>query len=274
MRYVGGNGAEGDCIFCRRLAAADDVQSLILHRGERAFAIMNLFPYNTGHVMLVPTKHVASPEQANPAALEEIAGLLPPCLRALRRVLGCDGFNIGMNVGAVAGAGIADHLHQHVVPRWEGDANFMPILASTMVLPELIPVTYAKVRAELARELYGTDDAACVALTNDHAEVLVEERHDGWRLPVAHAGPDEALWRAARRMAGALTESELDVAGWAGPRPADQCDVALTLESPSTADRRASSNGRWLPVAETASGQDAPIVAAAIAQLAPAAGGP
>src|SRR5690606_12213301 len=120
----------------------------IVHRGESAFLIMNLFPYNTGHLMIVPNEHVASPEAASEAAIQGMAALLPPTLRALRRVLTCDGFNVGFNIGDVAGAGVAGHLHQHIVPRWKGDANFMPILASTMVLPELIPVTYAKVRAE------------------------------------------------------------------------------------------------------------------------------
>src|SRR5262249_61815597 len=118
-------------------AADDDVRSLILYRGDRVFVIMNLFPYNTGHVMIVPNDHVPSPESADEATLSAIGTLLRPTLRALRRALNADGFNVGVNVGAVAGAGVADHLHQHVVPRWQGDANFMPILASTMVLPEL-----------------------------------------------------------------------------------------------------------------------------------------
>ena len=149
MRYVAGADREEGCIFCNRLAEKDDVQSLILHRGERAFVIMNLYPYNTGHLMIVPNAHVASPEDADPEVMREMAALRGPVLRALRRALSPDGFNLGLNVGAPAGAGVADHLHEHVVPRWQGDANFMPILASTMVMPELIPVTYAKLRAEL-----------------------------------------------------------------------------------------------------------------------------
>ena len=141
MRYVGGQAGEEGCLFCNRRAGGDDVRALVLHRGERAFVIMNLFPYNTGHLMLVPNGHVASPEAAEPAALTELATLLPPALRALRRVLGCDGFNVGLNVGAVAGAGVADHLHQHVVPRWPGDQNFMPIIGRTKTLPELLADT-------------------------------------------------------------------------------------------------------------------------------------
>src|SRR5215213_2026094 len=150
MRYVAGVDREEGCIFCNRLAEEDDVQSLILHRGERAFVIMNLYPYNTGHLMIVPNAHVASPEDADPDVMREMAELRGPVLRALRRALFPDGFNLGLNVGAPAGAGVADHLHEHVVPRWQGDANFMPILAATTVMPELIPVTYAKLRAELA----------------------------------------------------------------------------------------------------------------------------
>src|SRR5687768_14347984 len=118
MRYVGGGAHEAGCVFCNRLAAADDLPSLIVHRAARAFVILNLFPYNTGHLMLVPNVHVASPEETPAATLADLALILQPTLRALRRALGCHGFNVGFNVGAVAGAGVADHLHQHVVPRW------------------------------------------------------------------------------------------------------------------------------------------------------------
>ena len=273
MRYVGGGAAEDGCLFCRRLAAADDVRSLILHRGERAFVIMNLFPYNTGHLMLVPNGHVASPEEADPAVLAELATLLPPALRALRRVLSCDGFNVGLNVGAVAGAGVADHLHQHVVPRWQGDANFMPILASTMVLPELIPVTYAKSRAEFVRELSGANDAACVILADGDRRVLVEEREGHERLPVATAAPEEALWRAARRIVEALTDGGAEVAGWGGPARAVASGIALSWRVPDRdpeavpTDRRR----RWATIREAmAAGPDAGVLADALANLAPA----
>ncbi len=103
MRYVAGGSREPSCIFCHRLAGNDDVQALILHRGARAFVIMNLFPYNTGHVMIVPTTHVATPEAAAAETLTALGSLLRPTLRALRRALACDGFNAGFNVGAVAG---------------------------------------------------------------------------------------------------------------------------------------------------------------------------
>jgi ATP adenylyltransferase len=233
MRYIGGGAKEDGCLFCNRLAADDDVRSLILHRDDLAFIIMNLFPYNTGHVMIVPNEHVSTPEAADPATLERMGALLKPTLRALRRVLNSDGFNVGMNVGAVAGAGVADHLHQHLVPRWQGDANFMPILASTMVLPELIPVTYAKLRAELAREFSGRADSptdvTLVVFTEDRSMVLLDVGDGSSALPTATANPGQALWRAAGdhltgRVSGAV------LAGWAGPaRTATPEPPALTF---------------------------------------------
>ncbi|HEY8447080.1 MAG TPA: HIT domain-containing protein [Thermomicrobiales bacterium] len=238
MRYVGGGAKEAGCLFCNRLAASDDVQSLIVHRGESAFLIMNLFPYNTGHLMIVPNEHVASPEAASEAAIQGMAALLPPTLRALRRVLTCDGFNVGFNIGDVAGAGVAGHLHQHIVPRWKGDANFMPILASTMVLPELIPVTYAKVRAEVARELAHEGDKAAtirlVILSEDGAAVAIEDRAEGSALPVARAEATEPLWKAAVRHAASLGVTT-EIAGWAGSRraqPGGQPAMALRALAP------------------------------------------
>jgi ATP adenylyltransferase len=239
MRYVGGGAAEPGCLFCNRLAADDDVRSLILHRGDMAFVIMNLFPYNTGHVMIVPNDHVASPETADESSLSSIGVLLRPTLRALRRALNADGFNVGINVGAVAGAGVADHFHQHVVPRWQGDANFMPILASTMVLPELIPVTYAKLRAELEREasgLAGTSFAIRLAILNqDASHVLVHDAKHEIALPTTSAEPGEAVSRAIGRF---LTDEGIEavLAGWAGPSRASRAQQpALTyLLSPSS----------------------------------------
>ncbi|MFN8513517.1 MAG: HIT domain-containing protein [Chloroflexia bacterium] len=161
MGYVGGERATG-CIFCDKPAANDDRANLILHRGTNAFVIMNLFPYNTGHVMIVPYAHVSTLTTLPAAALAEMTALLPWVTGLLERTLRPHGFNVGLNIGSVAGAGIGDHLHMHVVPRWGGDANFMPILANTMVLPELIPVTQAKLLGEIARTPYPhlTDDPA------------------------------------------------------------------------------------------------------------------
>ncbi|HWV35839.1 MAG TPA: HIT domain-containing protein, partial [Thermomicrobiales bacterium] len=193
MRYIGGQAKEEGCIFCNRLHGSDDVESLILYRGAHCFVIMNLFPYNTGHVMIVPNLHADDPSQLDAGTLHEMADLLPIVTRALKRNLNCQGFNVGLNIGSVAGAGIAEHLHEHVVPRWLGDANFMPILASTMVIPEVIPSTYAKARAELQRELLGNAEARLVVLLDDDRQLLLV---DG-RLPVVAAGQDQSVARAA-----------------------------------------------------------------------------
>lgn len=228
MGYVAGGRRESGCIFCNRLAENDDVRTLILHRGERAFVIMNLFPYNTGHVMIVPNAHVASPEDADPEMMGEASALRAPVLRALRRALAPEGFNLGLNVGAVAGAGVADHLHEHVVPRWGGDANFMPILAATTVMPELIPITYAKLRAELDRELHGVDRISSLVLSPDRQRVLVDA---AGRLPVAAASEGEPLWRAALRDIHERGAIDAQFAGWAGPPRADVGAPSFLLEA-------------------------------------------
>lgn len=191
MRYISGGPSEDGCIFCNRLARANDLESLILHRAEHCFLIMNLFPYNTGHLMIVPNAHVAEIDNIEPHVIAEMARLLPPVVRALRRVLGCDGFNIGFNQGAIAGAGVAEHLHQHVVPRWQGDANFMPIIAGTMVIPELIPSTYAKVRNELDAEIHGVSRFEII-LIDDADNPNVWLRDDA--VPVVVAAPESPLW--------------------------------------------------------------------------------
>jgi ATP adenylyltransferase len=228
MRYVAGAAREEGCIFCNRLAGGDDVLSLILHRGERAFVIMNLYPYNTGHVMIVPNDHVASPENADAETLAELANLRVSVLRALRRALSPEGFNIGLNVGAVAGAGVDDHFHEHVVPRWQGDANFMPILAATMVMPELIPVTYAKLRAELERELHGYRSLISVAMSDDQTQILLD---NGQYLPRVEADTDDPLWRAGLRDVQARGASDAVLVGWAGSDHADQGPIALLYRS-------------------------------------------
>ena len=120
-----------------------DEEALVVARGDLVFALLNLYPYNSGHLMLVPFRHVASYDELTPAEAAEIAGLTQHALRALRHVSGAQGFNVGMNLGVVGGAGIAAHLHQHVVPRWGGDTNFMPVVGHTRVLPQLLPDTRA-----------------------------------------------------------------------------------------------------------------------------------
>ena len=269
MPYVGGDAGESRCIFCDRLAATDDVASLIVHRGESAFAIMNLFPYNTGHLMLVPNAHVASPEESETSVLAEIAMMKAPLLCALRRVLNCDGFNLGTNVGAVAGAGIADHVHEHIVPRWQGDANFMPILAATMVLPELIPVTYAKIRAEVARELRGQARMTCLVFAENERSILVRAETGGMALPIAGALPDQALWRAAHQTLQEILAGQLVIAGWGGSPDARDADIALSYRYSGNVEGALPKPYRWVPIADSqiATTGGGEMIAAAVATL-------
>ena len=136
---------EHECPFCLA-PGKQDADSLIVHRGENAFVLLNLFPYNSGHLLVCPYNHVATYDQARSEEVNEIAALTQQAMRVLSGVSKCHGFNIGMNQGEVAGAGIAGHLHQHIVPRWRHDSNFFPIIAETKALPRLL----GEVREELA----------------------------------------------------------------------------------------------------------------------------
>lgn len=128
------------CPFCRA-PGLDDAEGLIVARGEHTFVVLNLYPYNTGHVMVCPYRHTSLYPDLTPEETLEVAELTKTSMRVLTAVSGCHGFNLGMNQGAVAGAGIAAHLHQHVVPRWGGDANFLPIIGRTKALPDLLADT-------------------------------------------------------------------------------------------------------------------------------------
>ncbi len=146
MAYILGAGKPGDdeagegCPFCRA-PGVDDASGLVVARGELVYAVLNLFPYNAGHLLLCPYRHVADFTDLTDAEAAELAAFQRDAMRTLRQVAAPHGFNIGLNQGPVAGAGIAAHLHQHVVPRWGGDANFMPIIAETRVLPQLLAET-------------------------------------------------------------------------------------------------------------------------------------
>jgi len=140
MAYIKGEGKGDDCAFCR-IASMDDVKGLVVARGDHVYAVLNLYPYNAGHVMVVPYRHVSSYLDLTDDETAELASFTKSAMRALVAASGAQGFNIGLNQGSVAGAGIAAHLHQHVVPRWGGDANFMPIVARTKVLPQLLSDT-------------------------------------------------------------------------------------------------------------------------------------
>ncbi|MDQ1685502.1 MAG: adenylyltransferase [Frankiaceae bacterium] len=141
MAYLRGEGKEDGCAFCRIAAMSDDAEGLVVARGEHVYVVLNLYPYNSGHVMAVPYRHVASYLHLTEEETTELAAYTKSAMRTLTAATGAQGFNIGMNQGSVAGAGIAEHLHQHVVPRWGGDSNFMPIVGRTKVLPQLLADT-------------------------------------------------------------------------------------------------------------------------------------
>ena len=142
MAYIQGEGADDGCPFCS-IPSLTDTDGLVVARGETAFCVLNLYPYNAGHLMLVPYRHVAGYDELTGGEAAEVAAMTQHAIRALRLASGAHGFNVGMNLGTVAGAGIAAHLHQHVVPRWGGDTNFMPVVGHTRVLPQLLPDTRA-----------------------------------------------------------------------------------------------------------------------------------
>ena len=140
------------CPFCAAPEQGDDRVALVVHRGELAYAILNLYPYSPGHLLICPYRHVADLTDATAAELTEIAVLTQQAMRVTRAVSSPDGFNLGINQGAVAGAGIAAHLHQHVVPRWSGDANFITVIGDTKVVPQLLSDTRALLAEQWARE--------------------------------------------------------------------------------------------------------------------------
>lgn len=143
----GGDKADdGGCVFCTAPTLSDE-DALIVHRGELAYALLNLFPYNSGHLLVVPYRHVALYDEATVEETAEVAAITQTAMRVIQATSSADGFNIGMNQGAIAGAGIAAHLHQHVVPRWAADANFFPIIARTKALPVLLGEARATIAA-------------------------------------------------------------------------------------------------------------------------------
>ena len=146
LAYVteAGGGAPA-CIFCAALAAID-TEPLVVYRGERAFVILNKFPYNNGHLMIVPHRHAGRLAVLEPAELAELMALTQRAERALTAIYAPHGFNMGLNLGKPAGAGVEDHLHLHVVPRWNGDTNFMSVVGETRVLPEELPATAVRLR--------------------------------------------------------------------------------------------------------------------------------
>ncbi|MCX6345270.1 MAG: HIT domain-containing protein [Armatimonadetes bacterium] len=150
LEYMVADRVDG-CIFCVFPSQNDDEKNRILLRGEHAYVIMNAFPYSNGHLLIPPYRHIGDFSELNDDENLEIMQLAQKCCNALKNICRPDGFNIGWNIGAAAGAGIAEHIHMHIAPRWSGDTNFMPVLADIKVIPEALETTYKKIKAELDR---------------------------------------------------------------------------------------------------------------------------
>jgi ATP adenylyltransferase len=144
------SGKQEECIFCTK-PALDDEDALIVRRGDRCFVMLNAFPYASGHVMVAPYGHVGDLTDLDDATSSELISLTQEGLRAIEHAYGPEGYNVGANLGTVAGAGVADHVHFHVVPRWEGDTNFMPVLGDVRVLPESLDDTYRRLKEAFGR---------------------------------------------------------------------------------------------------------------------------
>lgn len=148
-RYIasGVDSQADECVFCRIASDTEhDEANLVVHRGEQAFVVLNLYPYITGHLMVVPYLHTGEFQSLPKAISDDMMDLAKRGQAVLREVYSPSGFNLGMNIGSAAGAGIADHLHIHVLPRWSGDTNFMTTVGETRVIPEDLTTTYAKIR--------------------------------------------------------------------------------------------------------------------------------
>ena len=145
MKYVTDADNSGACVFCTAPAQKDGPANLIVHHGEKVYAILNRYPYTSGHLMVVPFAHVSSIELLTPEVRFEMIEMVNQAILVLRKVYQPDGFNIGINMGVAAGAGIAEHAHIHVVPRWAGDTNFMSTTGETRVIPEDLKVTFKRI---------------------------------------------------------------------------------------------------------------------------------
>ena len=154
MKYILGDKDDG-CFLCEKVTEDNDNENFILERGTDTFVILNIYPYNNGHLMIVPYKHVADLDELNEKELLESSVLTKKWISILKKVMNPEGFNIGVNLGTVAGAGIKDHLHTHIVPRWNGDTNFMPVIADTKVIPQALTELY-----ELLKEARGKKSEA------------------------------------------------------------------------------------------------------------------
>jgi ATP adenylyltransferase len=148
IEYIEGEKGSG-CILCQKPKDDNDEANFILYRGQHNFMILNAFPYNPGHLMVAPYRHIANLQDLRDEETKEHFDIIKKSLELLRKVMDPAGFNIGLNLGKVAGAGIEKHLHTHIVPRWQGDTNFMPVLSDTKVISEALSGTYKKLKAKL-----------------------------------------------------------------------------------------------------------------------------
>ena len=147
MEYIQMKKPKG-CILCGKPKQDKDAENYILYRGDKNFVIMNSYPYNPGHLMIVPYRHIASLEELTDEERHEHFDIVSQSIRVLRQVFNPGGFNLGINIGKVAGAGIADHIHTHVVPRWQGDTNCMTVISDVRVIPEALAETYQKLKGK------------------------------------------------------------------------------------------------------------------------------
>jgi ATP adenylyltransferase len=144
--YISKLGSEDGCVFCRIVSENTDERNLVLHRGRNTYIILNLFPYTTGHILVVANRHISFLAEACREELNEFASQAQRCETALRDEYRPQGFNVGFNLGRAAGAGVEHHLHMHVLPRWTGDSNFVSVISETRVLPEELPRTYVRLQ--------------------------------------------------------------------------------------------------------------------------------
>ncbi|MHA1275805.1 MAG: HIT family protein [Candidatus Helarchaeota archaeon] len=144
--YVSQTKKESGCLFCKVAKENKDKENLVLARKKRCFIMLNLFPYNNGHLMISPYTHVANLESLDKEDRNDLFETVANACKNIKNEMKAEGFNVGINIGAVAGAGIAEHLHVHIVPRWAGDTNFMPVVGGTKVISEAITLTYEKLR--------------------------------------------------------------------------------------------------------------------------------
>ena len=146
--YVVSGDKERECVFCLAAGEKDDKKSKIIYRGKESFALLNIYPYNCGHVMVAPYRHIADFCSLTESESGEVNSIMQKILEKMKETMSPHGFNIGMNLGRTAGAGIENHLHVHVVPRWEGDTNFMPVVAEEKVMPESLGSVWRKLKIE------------------------------------------------------------------------------------------------------------------------------